>query len=187
MAVVSNVSGTLNLSATFTEAVSSGIIAATSGGGSFNYQFPLSIADQLTNNTGAAKTCDLMYAKQIAPAATPTLIDFSSLVDPGGTTQNWTSGPGRVRLILIQNVDTTTGHHVTVYADSTNGVAWLPVSTDKVLTVRSNGGVLLIYDPNSNGAGNGNVLSSSSKRFNIDPGANTVSSINVIIIGDSVL
>lgn len=185
MAVVTNVSGTINLSASFTEVVSSGIIASTSGGGSLSLQSLISIADQLTNSTGAAKTCDLMHGKQWSTTGA-TLFDFSALADPNGTSQNWTSGPGRVRLLMVQNVDTTAGHDLTVYADATNGVAWLPPSTATTLKVRANGGILLIYDPNSNGAGVGEVLSTTSKRFNIDAGANTVA-YNVLIVGDSVL
>lgn len=184
MAVVSNVSGILSLTASFTEVVSSGVVAPSSGGGSLSLQSIISIADQLTNSTGAAKTCDLMYAKQLTAAAAPTLIDFSSLTDPGGTSQNWTSGPGRVRLLIIQNVDTTPGHDLSVYKDATSGVLWLPASTGPN-KVYANGCILVLYDPNSNGSTVGQIVSSSAKRLDVDPGANTVT-FNVIAIGDSV-
>lgn len=181
MAAILNTTGILTLTASFTDTVSAGIIASTSGGGSLALQSIISIADQLTNAATGAKTCDLMYAKQLTLSGAITTLDFSALPDPNGTNRDWTSG--RCRLLIVQVVDTTAGHDVKVYGAATNGVAWLPLAANPDIA-RTNGGIVLIYDPNSSGAATGNVLSATSKLLDLDPGANTVV-VNVLAVGNS--
>lgn len=149
-----------------------------------NQQIPGTITSNisLVNGNGAALNIDLAAWGQVSLAATTKLIDFSSLVDPGGTTQNWTGG--RVRLLAIQVVTTTSGDDIEYYADATNGWSQLPPVANP-LYARANGGVTFMFDPNSNGAGVGMVVTSTSKRFNFNSGANTVV-FNWVALGSSV-
>lgn len=135
-----------------------------------------------TNGNGAALTVDLAAWGQVSLASTTKLVDFSSLPDPGGITQNWTGG--RVRLLIVQCVTTTAGFDLEVYADGTNGIAWIPPVANFV-TCRTNGGQLMWFDPNSNGSSQGQTITSSSKRFNFNSGSNTVV-FNWLALGSSV-
>jgi hypothetical protein len=173
----------INLSVNFAQILSTGIIGPAPGTGSLPYPSLIQIADQLLNTTGVAKSCDLLYAKQIAPAATPTALDFSALPDPSGTAHDWTAG--RVRLLIVQVTDPTALHKVSIYGGASNGVAWLPVVANPAYA-SANGGVFFLYDPNSNGAATGLFLSGTSKTWDIDPGANTVTGVNILVAGSSV-
>ena len=147
-------------------------------------QIPATIASNLAlvNSNGAALAIDLAAWGQLSLASTTQLIDFSSLADPNGTTHDWTGG--RVRLFVVQTVTTTTAYDLQVYADATNGVSFLPPVANYV-PVRTNGGILIIYDPNSNGSGNGNVITASLKRLDFNSGSNTVV-FNWLALGNSV-
>ena len=182
MAVAANVSGIINLTASFTQVQATGVIGSSIGGGSQSFAELISIADQLTNATGAAKTCDQMYAAQLTLSAAATTLHFETATakDPAGNTLAML----RIRLLIVQNLTATAGFDVKVEASATNAIAWLPPSTAPLLA-RANGGLVLIYDPNSSGAGAGNVVGATTDGLTLDPGANTCT-VNVLVVGDSV-
>ncbi len=185
MAGVSNVSGNVNLNASFVETVTAGITGQTIGGGTV--QYPLSILSQLGQmvagqGSASAGVCDLCWGGQFTIASANSVFDFSALADPSGVTRNWTGG--RVRLFAIQVLTPTAGFNISLYANSTNGWAFIPLVAN-ALTVMANGGVVMLYDYNSSGSANGMVVNSTSKRFNLDAGANGVV-VNAVAIGNSV-
>lgn len=176
MSAVSNVNltMTINAAATYTP---TGVISP--------YQIPSNISFQgiqFINGNGSPLTVDLAAWGTVSLASTTKLIDFSALPDPDGITQDWTGG--RVRILIVQATTTNTGFDLEVYADATNGIAWIPPVANFV-TCRTNGGQIMWFDPNSNGSGQGNVITSSSKRFNFNSGSNTVQ-FNWLALGSSV-
>ncbi len=178
---VTNVTGLVNLNISFTDALSTGIVAPTLGGGSQARQSLVAIAQQFANAASGADSCDLMHASQYTLAASPTTIDFAALADPSGTNRDWTSG--RCRVLIAQVVSTTAGFNVTFAANASNGWTVLPAAATPV-SAYANGGILLVYDPASNGGGVGAVITAGSSVFDMDPGAHTVV-LNLIIVGNS--
>ena len=121
-----------------------------------------------------------MYAKPLTLSGATTTVDFTSVTDLGAGSIAF----ARSRVFMVFNPDTTSTHDVKVYQGASNGWAVLGTSTNPNWA-RNNGGFLLLVDPVSTGAGNGNVITSSSKNVVFDPGANTVT-ILVINAGGSV-
>lgn len=150
------------------------------------YPQPVSVTQEIqqTDNYSTSGTAsgqvDTLYAKSFTLAAsTPTAIDLTTLTDPAGNAINF----ARVREFVVQNTTATAGYDVKVYATGTNGWSPVPPSTSP-LTVRY-GSVFRMSDKFSTGAGNGNIVTSTSKSVTFDPGSNGPITINVMILGGS--
>lgn len=183
MSVAAVVSGNFNLSAAFTQTQQTGVVGPNAGTNSQSLTELITIADQLLNNTGAAKTCDQMYASQLTLSAATTTVHFgnASAKDPFGNTITM----ARIRLLLVQNITATSGYDVKIEQAASDGIAWLPVAASTPPVARANFGLYINYDPNSNGASVGNYISSTTDGITFDPGSNNCT-INVVVIGDSV-
>jgi hypothetical protein len=133
-----------------------------------------------TTGTGSLQV-DTIYCKPLTlSGATTTLNLNSGLTDPDGNSISF----ARVREAIAFNPDTVSTHDVKVYAGASNGWAVLgPLATPS--WVRNNNGLWNLSDPTSTGAGNGNVVTTSSCNIVFDPGANTVT-IWVLFAGGSV-
>src|SRR5262245_18892644 len=103
MATFTNVSGSVNLNTAFAKTVSTGVITT------LNIPATINQAVTYTNGTGTSQ-CDLVYAKSLSLAATPTSLDLTSLTDLSGTSINF----ARVREVQIVNQSTTAGRTITV-------------------------------------------------------------------------
>ena len=167
------VTGTVNMTANFTEASPSGALTS--------YSIPANVLAGYTYTNGTATgQVDTIYAKTLTlSGATTTLNLNSGLTDPAGNSVVF----ARVREFIITNTATTASYDVKVEAGASNGWAVLPPSTAPVYA-RYGGGSIRISDPTSTGGGNGNVVSSSSCNITLDPGANTVT-VNILIVGGS--
>lgn len=145
------------------------------------YSIPLSISSNTAyiNGTSSGQV-DTVYAKTITLAATTQTIDLTSLVDPAGNSINF----ARVREFVVANNDPTAGHDLKVEAGASNGWAVLPPLATPAYARYS--GSLKYSDPKSTGAGNGNLVSSTSKTITFDSGANTIT-FSLLIVGSSVL
>lgn len=165
------VSGTAQLSANFTQTVSSGVVSSQ------NLAATLSSTTSYANGT-AANQVDLIYAKQLSLAGTPTTLDLTALTDLSGASVNM----ARVRYLDIQVVDTTSGHNVTIGDATSNAwtAFWGATGTDIVYA----GSRRVWNDPTSTGAGVGAVTSGTSKALKLDPGAATIT-VNIVILGCS--
>lgn len=168
---MATVGGTSQISAGFNQTVSSGVVSAQT--------IPASIAltTQYQNGTSAGKI-DLVYAKQLTLAATPTTLDLTSLNDLSGASVNF----ARVRELVIEIVDTTAGHDVTIGDAASN--AWAPFLGATGTYVIFAGTIYHVADPNTVGSGVGAVVTGSSKALKLDPGSNTVV-VNILIAGCS--
>src|SRR5690242_19683420 len=103
---MATIGGTSQLSAGYNQTITSGVITSQT--------IPASIAltTQYAGGTAAGKV-DLIYARQIALAAsTPQTLDLTNLTDLGGGAVSF----ARVREFVIQVVDATAGHDVTLGA-----------------------------------------------------------------------
>ena len=182
MSVAQNVSGNLTITARLQQVQTSGAIGSTVGGGSLSLSPTIPVVDTLINSTGVAKGIDQLYSAQLTLAAATTTLHFETATahDPFGNTLAML----RIRLLLVQNITTTSGFDVKVESSSANGIAWLPPSTSP-LFARANFGLVMIYDPNTFGAASGNYITSTTDGMTLDPGANTVV-VNVIVAGTSV-
>lgn len=168
---MATIGGTSQLSAGFNQTVTSGVITSQTIPAS------ISLTTQYKNGTGAGSV-DLIYAKQLTLAATPTTLDLSSLTDLAGGSVNF----ARIREMAIQVVDTATTHIVTLGDAASNAFSafWGATGTDIVFA----GSIRYFTDPTSVGAGVGAIVDSTHKNFKMDPGANTVV-INILIVGCS--
>jgi hypothetical protein len=172
------VTGTVTLTASFNEYISSGITPYTINEvlGALGV---LPGALQLGNGTGSLQI-DTLYAAKLTLAATTTTIDFTSVVDPGGASVTFARG----RFFTVFNPDPTAGHDIKIYQGASNPWAPLPSSANPGWA-RYGGGWYTLSDPTSTGTGNGNVITSTSKTAVFDSGANTVT-FYVIMAGGSV-
>lgn len=170
---MANVGGTAQLSAGFNQTVTSGVITSQT--------IPASIAltTQYQNGTGAGAV-DLIYARQLTLAATPTTLDLTTLTDLSGAAASF----ARVREFAVQVVDTTTTHVVTLGNAASN--AWAPIWGATGTNLVAAGSIYHVTDPTSVGSGVGYVVGASSKNLKIDPGSNTVV-VNILIVGCSAL
>lgn len=171
------VTGTATVNLSFTENITSGFLGTNKA--------PLSINNSTNANfnqsgTGAGQA-DTGFGKPIIlVASTPQIFDLTNLVDQFNATNDF----ARARGFAILNPETNAAHILTVYRGASNGWLFLPDSTH-ALSVQPNGGILLLFDPNSTGGGNGYVTGGSSKTFTLDPGSNGMT-VNLLIIGGSV-
>lgn len=166
------VKGSSQLTLTFSELISAGVVSPV------NLSASLPITTQYSNGTGANQV-DLIYSKQLTLAAsTPQTLDLTSLTDLAGGAANF----ARVRELLIEVVDETVDHNVTLGNAASNAWApfWGATGTDKVFA----GSYRHFSDPTTVGASKGAVVSGTSKALMLDPGSNTVV-VNVIIVGCS--
>lgn len=164
------VTGSISLNAQWSEYITSGQINPQTLGGFLSAQgltapsLPLSF----TNGT-ASLQWDLVHAKPYTLAATTQTVDWTSVTDPGGGSISF----ARSRLFLVFNPDTVAGHDLKIYAGASNGWAVMGLLANPSWA-RYGGGFHLLCDPLSTGAGNGNVITSSSKNTVFDSGSNTI-------------
>jgi hypothetical protein len=138
-----------------------------------------------TNNTSqfnaasgtGADQASKKYAKTLSLAATPTVLDLTSLVDAEGNAISFAA----VRWIKVTNLSTT--HTFLVGYATTTTNAWVsflsnPGQLVVPVATAANQSVLGAMSPGSAGF----AVSSSNKLLQLDPGANTIS-ITIEIVG----
>lgn len=187
MAVAAVVTSNVTITLTGNQSQSTGTIGSTSGGASLSVNPKISVVDSLinSNTTGVVKAVDQLYQNQVNfVASTPQTFHFgnASLKDPFGNTITM----ARIRLLAIQVIDTTAGHDLQAYASASNGITWLPAAAAPNLIRANFGLVILAYDPNSTGGGNGNVISNTTDGITLNPGSNAIAGVNILCIGESV-
>ena len=178
MATQTNTSGSVNLNVNFTEVITSGVIVSQ------NLPSAVNQAISYGNGTSAGNV-DLIYGKQLTLSASPTIVDFTSVADLSGTTQNF----ARIRELVVQNLSSFT---LKIYANSTSGVTWLPAGSANAIQLFGYGTSVTstsyptfrLADPVTVGATSGMYVTASSSKIVFDPGANTMS-INVMAAGGS--
>jgi hypothetical protein len=168
MASAGTVSGSLVVTATFAEFITAGVINPETLNAALSALGIVGGTLQFNNGT-ATGLIDTLYAKPLVLAATPTTVDFTAVTDPGNASVSF----ARSRFFMVFNPDPTAGHDVKVSQGASNGWAQLGVAANSQIA-RAGGGFFILVDPVSTGAGNGNVISSTSKTVLFDPGANTV-------------
>jgi len=175
------VTGTAGLILNFYEMITSGVITPQNlqAGIGIPASLPGFAALSFTNGTGAMQV-DTVYGMPLTLSASTLTLDLTSLTDLRQNAINF----ARVRVLGLVNTDTTAAHTVKVYADATNGWAVLPPVAN-YLTLYANNGVIALFDPASSGSGNGQVVTSGSKRITLDPGANTITTVYLVLIGGS--
>ncbi len=175
----SNATGTVNTNFSFTEAISTGLVTAN------NLNATIGRSITYANGTGSGQI-DMLYAKKLTLAATPTTLDLTALTDLNGDALNFL----RIREFIIQNLATTAAYVVTVGGAGSN--AWLGFfgTTTSTLTMPTNVGAtgnyatIQLSDPYTIGASTGAYVGASSKYLKLDPGANTII-VSVILAGCS--
>lgn len=173
------VSGSLSVAASFSEYITSGLITPETLTQAISTFGQSAGTLQFNNGTGSLQA-DTLYAKPLLLSATPTTVDFTSFTDPG----NASCSLARSRVFFVFNPAVTAGYDVKIEQGASNGWAVVPPSSSPAYA-RYGGGFYLVTDPTSTGAGNGNVITSTSKTVTFDPGANTIT-IYVINAGTSV-
>jgi hypothetical protein len=163
------VTGSVNMTASFAEVATGGITSNL-------LSQVISKINTYTNGTGSNQV-DTIYAATLSLAATPTTIDLSTLTDPSGASINF----ARVREFIVQNTDAAAGHDVTLTQGASNGVTFLPATGGIPARYSS---IVRISDPVSTGATNGNYVDSTHKTLKLDPGANTIQ-VLILIVGGS--
>lgn len=163
------VTGGVNMVASFSQPSIGGITSNT-------LAQTLGINTQYTTGTGS-KQVDSIYAATLTLSATATTLDLTNLTDPAGNSVNF----ARVREFIVVNQATTAGFDVNVLQGAANG--WSPFPATGGTPCRYSG-ILRIADPVSTGANNGNVVSSTSKTVKLDPGANNVT-VLILVVGGS--
>lgn len=167
------VNGNLNVSASFSQTVTAGLVTPQNLGANASQNLPYG------NGTGANQI-DLIHAKAYSlVASTPQTIDLTSLPDLSGVTVNM----ARVREILCWITDTALSHTVVLGAAASNPFAafW---GTTGLQTIYPGSAVYRFSDPTSVGSGVGAVTSGTNKSLKIDPGSNNVV-FNLVILGCS--
>lgn len=129
-----------------------------------------------TSGTGAGQI-DSLYSEPIALAAnTPQTINLQSLTGLGGESLVL----ARAREFILFN---PSAYDCKAYQGATNPWAMVPPSTAP-LWARAGNGCARISDPNSTGAGVGNVVTATSCEVTLDPGANAFT-VYLIVAGGS--
>lgn len=168
------VTGFINLSANFQEVITSGLPSALP----LPYQVGINI--QFANAVATALGVDQVFIKSYSPAASPQVLNLNSgLTDLNGNAFSI----ARCRLFLVVNNDPTAGHLIKIYAGASNGWVALPPTANPNFAY-ANGGVFMLVDPNSVGS-TGLQVSSSNCVVDLDPVANTVSGVSVLVAGSS--
>lgn len=172
-----NVSGNVNLTASFTETISSGVVTTQS--------LPASITQGLSYSSGTGPgQCDLLYSKQLSLAGSATTLDLTSLADLAGSSYSF----ARVRELIITNLASTGGYTLTIGSASASawtGFLGTASATAVIHPGTSAGGNTHRWsDYYNTGSTSGAVTGASSKLLKLDPGANTFS-VNIIILGCS--
>lgn len=178
MASAGVVTGSVTMTVSFSEFVTSGLITPETLGALLTALGQNAGTLNFTNGTASGQI-DTLYAKPLTLAGATTTVDFTSVTDLGGASVTFARG----RLFMVYNPDTNASHDVKVSQGASNGWAPLGTSTNPQWA-RNNGGFLLMVDPISTGSGNGNVITSTSKTVLFDPGSNTVT-VYVIMAGGS--
>jgi hypothetical protein len=168
------VTGNVVLNANFTEQVTSGVLATQ------NLPVPITQTVSYTNGTGAQQVDTIYGSKQTLTASTPVTLDLTSLTDPAGVSITF----ARVREFIVQVTDTTAAHSVAVEQGASNGVVFLNSSA---INVQPKGGMISLRDPQSTGGSSsvGWYVDSTHKTVKLDPGSNTVTGVNILIVGTS--
>lgn len=168
MASAGTVSGTLSLTATFSEYVTSSItpytIAETLS--AFGVNAPATL--QFNNGTASGQI-NLLYAAPLSLAGSPQTLNLQSCTDPGGGSIVF----ARVRFFMVYNAAATAGYDLKIYPGATNPWAVLPGSSSNPNWARYGGGIFMKVDYTSTGSSNGDVVTSGSCQVTCDPGANT--------------
>lgn len=168
MASAGIVTGSITITAAFSEYITSGVVNPETLAAALSALGVTAGALSFTNGTAAGQV-DTLYCKPFTLAASPTTIDLTSVTDLGAASVTF----ARSRLFFVFNPTVTAAYDLAIYHGSSNGWAPLPASANP-LYARANGGFALIVDPQSTGGGVGNVVTSTSKTVTLDPGANTV-------------
>ena len=164
MASAGVVTGTIQLAAAFQEYVSSGVVNPNTIPAALG-ALGLAAGNLVFNNGTASGQVDTLYCKPLTLSGTPTTVDFTSVTDPGNASVSF----ARSRVFFAFNPSVTAGYDLGVYHGASNGWAQLPASTNP-LYARYGGGFIMLTDYTSTGAGNGNVITSTSKTVTFDPG-----------------
>jgi hypothetical protein len=129
------------------------------------------------NGTGAG-SCDTPWWSWVNLQAAAQTFNLTSLIDPGGGLISF----GRVRDFFVLNPSLTAGYDLKIYQGSADG--WAPLATSSNPGwARAAGGWFWLHDPQSSGAGNGNVVTDTSCTFTLDPGGNSMRVLAVAIGG----
>jgi hypothetical protein len=179
MASAGTVTGSVTLTASFNEFISTGITPYTISE-TLSALGTLPGTLQFGNGTGSGQI-DTLYAAKLSLAAAATTVDFTAVVDPGGGSVTFARG----RFFFCYNPSTTAGQDCKIYPGASNPLLWIPGSSSVPNYARYGGGWFMLNDPVSTGTGNGNVITSTSKTVVFDPGANTIT-VYVIMAGGSV-
>ena len=139
---------------------------------SYPIQAALPKLDRTYATGTAAGMVDGAHCKTYTLAATPTTLDLTALTDPNGTAITCL----RVREFAIQNLSQ---YPLVIGNAASNQWVGMISTTTGTLTIPPYG-VHQFSDPSTVGAGNGAVVTSSSKNLKFDPGSNTVS-FNLLI------
>ncbi len=175
----SNATGTAYDNVQFSEQISTGLVTAS------NLPATITRGQTYTNGTGAGQI-DMLYAKQLTLAATPTTLDLQSLTDLNGAALNFL----RIREFIVQNLSTVAAYVVTVGGAGSGAWVGFFGTTTSTLFLPTNVGAtgnyatLHLSDPYTVGATTGAYVGASSHLLKLDPGANTII-INVILAGCS--
>lgn len=181
MATATNVSGSVNVQASFTEIITSGVISTLN--------LPAAITQAITYLNGTAtSSVDYIYAKSLSLAGTPTTLDLTSLTDLNGGSVNF----ARVRELIIVNLATTAGYTLTIGPGVSNPWTTGPIAASSTIVLQPSVGqttgqcFVRFSDPFSTGASTGYYVGGSSKTLKLDPGANTFSAYILIVGGSAV-
>jgi hypothetical protein len=161
------VTGKSTLSVGFAQLVTAGVVSPQS--------IPATIAPGTVYYTASgtgARQVDRIHAVQYTLAAAPLDLDLTALPNLSGLVE----GFARVREIMWQVLS---GGPLTTGGGASN--PWAPAGSGAVTPV---GVIRHLSDPLSTGAGNGLVVTSTSRTIRLDPGAATVV-VNLLIAGCS--
>jgi hypothetical protein len=179
MATAGVVSGSVTLSVAFQEYITSGYVNPQTLTAALSALGLAAGTLQLNNGTGAQQV-DTLYCKVLTlVASTPQTVNFQSTTDPDSASITFLRG----RLFAVFNPTLTAGYDCKIYQAGSNPLVWVPPSSSPGWA-RANGGLYFQMDPQSTGAGNGNVITSSSCEVTFDPGTNNVT-VYVLMVGGS--
>lgn len=132
-----------------------------------------SIAQSITNGTGAGQALYAASKRQSLAGAPVTLDLYGGLTDGLGTTLNFAT----ICAMVIRNRATTSGHTLTIGNAASNQFAGFLGGATQTIVLRP-GGTLVLLAPNDGYT----VTNGSADLLKLDPGANTFD-VDYIIIG----